>query len=131
MARDGAVGRLQPDHPPRRAGGLCRGERFGTHKGALTELDRPAQPGVERVGGLVHVVAVESQAGLQPAGVAGAEPAGKDTRVSAGLEQRPPDLDGVLGGNEELKAVLARVAGAGDEGSDAVDLALPEPEIGQ
>ena len=53
---------------------------------ALVELDHPAQPGLERRGRVVHVVAVEPVGHLEPQRVAGAQ-AGRDR---APRPARPP-----------------------------------------
>ena len=78
---------------------------------ALVQLHDPAQPGLERRGGVVDLVAVERVAHLQPQRVAGAQP----DRLGAGPDQRLPDLRRVPLPAVQLEAVLAGVAGAGDE----------------
>ena len=86
------------------------GDRLGADEaGGL--LHAPAEAGLDRAARLHQVVAVEVKADLEPQRVARAQARGLD----AGLEQRVPDRGRVLGGDQQLDAVLARVAGAADE----------------
>ena len=65
-------------------------------------------------------MAVERQAGLEPQGVAGAEPDGHGAR----RDQRVPERRPVVRGDEELEGDgLARVAGAGDARLDEAPVA--------
>ncbi len=74
-------------------------------------LAAPAEAGLDRIAVRAHVVAVQVEADLEPERVAGAEAAGRHP----GREQLPPELGRIVGGEEDLDAVLARVAGAADE----------------
>src|SRR6478672_2436943 len=78
---------------------------------ALVQLHDPAEPGLERGGGVVDLVAVEGVSHLQPERIPGAE----TDRRGAGGGDRLPQRDGVAVPAVELEAVLAGVAGAGDE----------------
>ena len=62
-------------------------------------------------------MAVERHGGLQPQGVARAEAAGQDAELRAGGEHFAPDAGagGLVGGDVDLEAVFAGVAGAGDQ----------------
>src|SRR5439155_21301066 len=74
-------------------------------------LAAPAEPGLDRTAGLHQVVAVEVEADLEPEGVAGAQPGGRDARLQEGV----PDGGRMLGREQELDPVLARVARAAHE----------------
>src|SRR5207302_5120323 len=110
---------------------LDLGQGRGAYKGSLLELDRPAQTGVEGVCPLVHVVSIESEPSLQPAGVARPQAAGKDARLAPRLEQRLPNLNGSPRGHEDLEAVLARIAGAGDQCLDAARPIAADGSVGK
>src|SRR5712691_13305467 len=73
VARDVARLHLQADELTARAPGLHLLERGPADEIALGKLDRPAQAGLVRVDGLVHVVAPEPQSRLEASGVARAE----------------------------------------------------------
>src|SRR5688572_3675033 len=74
------------------------------------EVDRPREPRIEGRDALVHVLAVEVHAGLQPQGVARAQAAG----AHAGGHERTPGFGGAFGGEHRLEPVLAGVPGARD-----------------
>ena len=82
--------------------------------------DDPAEAGLQRGDARAELVAVQRQPGLEPQRVAGAE-AG---RGEAGLEHRRPERRRDLGRDGALDAVLAGVAGAGDDALDALPLEL-------
>src|SRR6185312_12350658 len=110
-----------------RAHGL---ECLTADEGPLARLERhgPAETGLEGVGVLVHVTAVEVHARLQTQCVTGTETAGGDT---GGIQRLPHSLC-LSAGQHHLEAVFARVAGARDE--PAVDFAPEEwlePECGR
>jgi hypothetical protein len=125
---DAAAGHLEADHLARGARGLAREQRLAADEVALLELDRPAEPGLERVGGLVDLVAVEREARLEPERVAGAEPDGLDAGRLAEAQELAPDGGRVVPGAEELEAVFARVARAGRRHRHARDGERPETE---
>src|SRR5439155_7456999 len=83
-------------------------------------LARPPEPGFDRPARLHQVVAVEVVADLEAQGVAGAEPRGD----GAAADDRVPDPARVLGRDEQLDALLARVARAADEHARRADLLL-------
>ncbi len=73
---------------------------------------------LDRRGGLVEVVPVERQPGLEPERIARAEPDG----LHLGLrQQRAGERLGMLGRDGNLEAVLAGIAGARDMAVDAVE----------
>src|SRR6185437_3409491 len=74
----------------------------------------PGQARLDGVRGLVDVVAVEREPGLEAERVARGEAARGEPEGPAEVEQGAPDLRGPAGRAEELDAVLPRVAGAGD-----------------
>ncbi len=86
-------------------------------------VDGPGEAGLERARGLVHVLAVEGHAGLQPQRVAGAEAAGPDVR----RREQLPRARGERRGQHELEAVLAGIAGARGE-PVAEERALEPPQ---
>ena len=97
-------------------------ERRAPDEAALRGLhrNRPRQPRLEGMSLLIHVVAIQVHAGLEPKRVARAEAA----RCNTGGIQLAPDAHGILRGNHDFEAVLAGVAGAGDE--PVVDFATEE-----
>ena len=116
VPRDVARLGLEPDQRPARARpALTFGQRFAADEVALVELHGPAQAGLVRVDRLVHVVAVQAQRGLEARRVARAQ-AGRQhaaarrpcSRIASQTSPTRSDVD------EELEAVLARVAGARD-----------------
>ena len=76
-----------------------------------SEVDGPGEAGIERRHALVHVLAIEIHPGLEAQRVAGTQPAGSD---AGGIKLVPQTL-GFAGRQHDLVAVLAGVAGAGDE----------------
>src|SRR2546425_5621621 len=94
---------------------------------ALLELPDPAEARLEGGDRGVDVVAVERVTRLEPQRVAGAQPA----RLAAprSHERQPQSLE-VRAAAIQLEAVLARVAGAGEEALDAGDLARGEVVVG-
>src|SRR5918995_377060 len=127
VPRKAAALELEADQLPGNPPGLLRPERGIAGEGAaLVQLHDPAEPGLKRRRGVVDLVAVERVAHLQPERVAGAEA----DRLSAGLDQRLPDLHGVPLAAVQLESVLAGVAGAGDEALGAGDAADGEMIVG-
>src|SRR5258707_682416 len=86
----------------------------------------PAGPGLGWVDGLVDVVAVERVLHLEPQRVARPEPDRLDPVPAPRLEERGPEPLGLAGRHVQLEAVLAGVAGAGDEAGDPGHLAAGE-----
>ncbi len=93
----------------------------------LSSLAVAAEVGFEDVDGVGDFVAVEGHGGLEAEGVARAEAAGEDAELGAGLEDLAPDAGagGLVGGDVDLEAVFAGVAGAGDH--DVVEAGRPCP----
>ena len=87
-----------------------RAHRVGADEAGVL-LAAPAQPGLDRAAILGQVVAVEVEAGLHAQRVARAEPGRRGARG----DDRVPDRAGGVRRDEQLDAVLARVAGAADE----------------
>ena len=71
-------------------------------------------------------MAVEAHAGFEAQRVARAEAAGNHFRGFAGVHQVVPKLFGMLGGEINLEAIFAGVAGAGDQAVYAADFAESE-----
>ena len=94
-----------------------RGHGLGADESGLLGA-APAETRLDRAAILAEVVAVQVKAGLEPQRVAGAEP----RRGRARLEQRVPHGAACRGIEQQLDAVLARVAGAADEHRDAGDV---------
>src|SRR6266700_475070 len=110
MTRDGLVAHLDADQTAPQALGADLLERFPADELALGGLDDPAESRLERVGGVVDVVAVERVLHLEPQGVAGAEPDRGGAVRTARAQKRLPELHRPVGWRVELEAVLARVA---------------------
>src|SRR5689334_3993549 len=89
----------------------------------LLKLHDETQAGLIRRRGVVDVVAVERQPGLEPQRVARAESDGfRASRADEGV----PELLGIAGAAVQLEAVFAGVAGARDEALHAGDFPLRE-----
>src|SRR5208337_3807381 len=90
--------------------------------GATALLNRPGERGLDRINGLVELVAIEAEPRLEPKRIARAE----SDRCDAGLSQQDAgEHVGPRGGKRDLVPVLARIAGAGDEGLDAGEAGGP------
>ena len=99
---------------------------------SLSSLSQRSEACLEDVGFVGDFVAVEGHAGLEAEGVAGAEAAGDDAEFCTGFHDGGPDFfrGGDVGGDVDLEAVFAGVAGAGDEHVvDIGDLAPGEPVV--
>src|SRR5581483_4619727 len=105
-----ALRHLEPDELARHARRPHRLDRGAADEVALGRLHHPAQAGLQGIGGLVDVVAVERVLHLEPQGVAGAQPDGLDAVGASRPEQRVPELLRPLRGHVQLEAVLAGVA---------------------
>ncbi len=98
----------------------------------LSSLSQRVEAGFEDVDVLRDFVAVEAHAGFEAEGVARAQAAGSDGELRARIEQRVPHLHGggLVGGDVDLEAVFAGVAGARDQHvGNAGDRAPGEPVI--
>src|SRR5262249_44736722 len=126
VARHRTVGHLDADEPALEARGARALDGGAADEIALGGLDHPAQACLERIGGLVDVVAVERELHLEPESVAGAETNRLDPVASPFVQERVPEGHAPLRGYVELEAVLARVARAGDEAGHACHAALGE-----
>src|SRR5207247_9117868 len=91
----------------------CR-QRSALDEVAFVELHSPTEAGLGRVDILVHVVAPQSQRGLEPGGIARSQPGGQHALAASVLEERIPHVTDILRRDEQLEAVLAGVAGAWD-----------------
>ena len=132
MAGDAAAPNGQADQLLARALGLGLLERGPADEVALlAELDHSTEARLERGRVGAQLVAVERHPGLQAQRVAGAEPDRNDAGRSARLHQGIPDAAGGGDLHEDLEAVLARVAGAGDEGRHAGHAPLADRVVAQ
>src|SRR4051812_33613598 len=87
-------------------------------------LAAPAEAGLDRVAVLREVVAVEVEADLEAQGVARAQARGLGAAVA---RERVPHPGRAVRRDQQLDAVLARVAGARDEALDAGNGGLDYP----
>ena len=115
FARRRAAFGLDADALARSALRQSRGAmRVGADEAAFAApplADRPDEVGLDRARRLVDVMAIEAEARLEPQRIAGAEPDRLDLgSASRGLHQ----LRRILGGDRDLEAVLAGIAGARD-----------------
>ena len=79
---------------------------IASEEGAFFRLDGPAQSGLDRVGGLIDIVAVEGITHLHAQRVACAKADGCGSFV----DQRVPESGGFLGGDEDLETIFACVS---------------------
>src|SRR5919204_1249060 len=114
MTRNAAVEHLQTHQQPLRPLALDLQDGVATDE-ILAGAERPFKPGLNRVGGGVHVVAVEPHPSLQPKRIAGAQAGGPDPIGLALLQQSPPQANSVGAGAEQLEAVLTGVTGPRDD----------------
>src|SRR5256886_15310436 len=112
MPRDVARRHAQADQSSARTALLDFRQRIAPDEVAFVELHSPTETGLVRVDGLVHVVAPQSQRGLEPGGIARAQPGGQHALAASVLEERIPHVTDILRRDEQLEAVLAGVAGA-------------------
>jgi hypothetical protein len=80
--------------------------------------DRPAEPGLDRGCRLVNVVPVKAEPGLEAQRVAGAKANRPDFRLS---KQHLSNRRRIISPQRNLEAVLAGVAGAGDQAHTSVE----------
>src|SRR5512146_2018646 len=106
-AQDAAALEQQAHELALRPARANRLERLSTDEGALTRLERhrPAEAGLEGMGTLVHVTAVEVHAGLQAQGIAGTQA----TRGDPGGIQCLPHTLGFRTRQHDLETIFARV----------------------
>ena len=94
------------------------------------QLRAPAKRRLERSGGLIHVVSVQVEAGLQAQRVTGTQPDGGNAVGLARRQDRRPDRSRFSGGDEDLEAVLAGISGSSNDAAcNASDGGLREPEV--
>src|SRR5438874_4688296 len=117
--------------------GLLHGDHVAARE-ILVELAGPPEARLDRIGGLVDVVAVEGEARFETECVARAKADRLDAVLGPGREQSVPDRSRVGVRHKYFEAVLAGVAGAGDgRVDDKVSIRMPEdvptshPERGQ
>src|SRR5579885_1625993 len=97
-------------------------QRIAPDEISLSQLHRPAQTCLQRIGPLIKLVAVETVAGLQTQRVARAQPRRQQSPRLAGGEQVVPEPRCIDGSAIEFKAIFAGIAGARDDAVHAVDL---------
>ena len=85
------------------AGRLPGNQRVAADEIALVQLDRPGEARRVRVDGLGKLVAIERHPGFESQGVAGTQPARRDTVQLAGFQQRFPDLQRGSGSDDQLE----------------------------
>src|SRR5258708_2395234 len=129
VACDVAGLKPQPDQRPTRSFGLDLLQRVAADEVALAQLHGPSQSRLVGVDGLVHVVAPQAQRGFESGRVACAESSREDAGRPAVLEDRVPCRAHLVAADEQLEAVLARVAGARDERVDARHVAVAKTEV--
>src|SRR5450759_2601564 len=96
---------------------------------ALAQLHGPAEAGLVWVDRFVHVIAVKPKGRFEAGGVARAKTRRQDPfRFPFGQDGVPYVAD-TAGLDEELEAILSRVAGPRDESGNASDLAGPKAEV--
>src|ERR1019366_3881962 len=103
---------LDAHETPRGVSGIQPGERFAPDEIAFREFDGPAEREGERVGVIVHVLAIETQPRLQSQRVTCAEAARDQPLRPPRLDARLPEPRGISGVDVELEAVLAGIAGS-------------------
>ena len=106
--RDGRVGDLEPDTVGARKAAF----------GSAALADRPGETRLDRRRRRVDVVAVEAEPGFEPERIARAETDRLDFRLG---EQGAGDAFHAIGADRDLKAVLARIAGAGNVAGEPVE----------
>ncbi len=79
--------------------------------------DRPGQARLNRRGGLVNIVSVEAEPGLEPQRIPRAE---TDRHDVLEIQQGARHLFGSIGGNGDFETVLARIAGPAHMAANAV-----------
>src|SRR4051812_43555703 len=125
VAGDAPAGHHHADELLRRAVlGNARQRLTPDEVARLVELDHPAETRLERVRLAIELVAVQGHAGLKAQGVAGAETTGDDAGILAGRRVGLPDVRSATPVDEDLEAVLARVARPRHVRAEARDLAL-------
>jgi len=113
MARNRSPVELQPHQPTLHTFAalllqhLTADERLGH-----LQMHQPAQAHLKRGGGGVHVAAVEVHRRFESQGVAGSEAAGLHPPLQAAI----PEGEARLRRQQQFKAVLTGVTGAGQEG---------------
>src|SRR6266568_3694618 len=120
---------LEPDQLSPRSNGLDALEGVAADKVALVQLHGPAQARFVWVDRLVHVVAPQPQRRLEPGRVASAQAGRKHAGRFAMAQDGVPCLANLLAADEQLEAVLARVAGARDQRVDAGHVAVPKSKV--
>ncbi len=127
MPCDATTHHLESNELAARPLGLDSGDCLLAHE-VLAELHDPAEPGLDRIRGLVDVVAVEREACLEAQRIARAEAHRQDAEPLARREQRRPDWRRVFCLAEDLHAILAGVARSRDDRPSPGDRRLPHAE---
>ena len=124
VTRNSSFQKPEPDKCPAQAAAPHLLQGFQADEVSGIPRHEPVEPGLQRRHSRVHVRAVQQQAGLQPQHVARAESARRGSRV----RQPVPYVRGVLAGERQFEAVLARVPRPAHHGRHSEDLRLPAPE---
>ena len=113
IAQHALVFQQQPDQLAADAVGTLLFDHGAADKVAVCRLpgNGPAQRRLQRAGGLVHVRAIQVHAGLEAQGIARAKPG----RLDPGSQQLLPERGRFTRRQHDLKAVLAGIAGTGNE----------------
>src|SRR5262249_62435476 len=128
-ARQGLVAHLDADQSATQPPGASLLERLAPDELAFGGFDDPAEPRLERIRGLVDVVAVEGVLHLEPQRVAGAEPDGRGAVGAPGGQERLPELHSAVPRRTELEAVPAGIASPRDHGRHLRDVAASEARV--
>ncbi len=114
MAGDSPLGHDEAGQLAFHAGRFLGAERVAADEVGAVELHHPAEPGFERRGRLVEIVAVERELAFEAKRVSRAEA----DRLAAGrgrrLDESVPQRLCIAAGAKNLEPVLGGVAGAGD-----------------
>lgn len=127
LPRDAPAGDKESD--PLSCERAARFDRAFADEVGLLHLDGKVQARFERRDLVVHLVPVERHRRLKAQGVPRAEAAGDETFFASCIEQCVPELRSVGGFAVEFVAVLAGVAGLGDDAGDFGDLAFLDKRI--
>src|SRR5207253_1745914 len=132
VAGDAAAAHDEPDQLLRRTvpGDLLE-RRPAYEIGRLVELHDSPQPSLERIGLGVELIAVERHPRFEPEGVARSQAARDHAAFPAGVQEARPHVRGTAPLDEDLEAVLARVARPRDERGDTRDRALRDRVVAE
>src|SRR5438445_11521492 len=129
VARDVAGHRLEPDQLSARALRFDALQGVAADEVAFVQLHGPSQAGLVWVDRFVHVVAPQTESCLEPGRIPGTEAGRKHACRSAMAQDGVPCFAEALAADEELEAVLARIAGARDQSVDPGHVALAKTKV--